>query len=784
MRIKRKNGLKMIVIALVLLLCLALAVGITGAYYQAKRQATGTLSMDQGIVIDYNGFDKTTAEEWATWTRGVTLPLFETNNAQPGEQVAVNAAGIRANAESVNFYARVKLSYKFYNGETPVELADATKLITISANFFGTNWVDGGSSDGYYYYATGTTLNKFNKGTQTFIDLFATDAKFVIEGEHFTGATSNGEGGGFVVGDTSINKIEVYLTLETLQGDVQTDELNTLRWKIAQTVDFSKVEEGKIVKSNTTTEVTDEKLNVTINDKTTSLETVKFPYDEEVILNFDSRNVDYITLNYSNGETETFGLSADDFANDYLSETALKVTAKSSKGTVKGYTVGLWDSEYTGFSYSRKNYEMDEGGNNLIEYDVPSGVAVTGYLGNDTEITIPASAKVRERDFKSVISGYNSFDEFEELLFSFVGSISYPCNIVGYSEAINSMDDLQAWYMTLDQDNFMGSTYKENVTFKSKKLISSTISGSKVEIKEIGYLAFAANSTLKKITIEEGVNKIAIQAFSCGADSAQKTSALETIILPNSLNEISPEAFQGATNLKSVKIGESATIKLGGNAFFGCSSLSDIDTTRFITLVSSAFEGCSSLINVVLSSNLIKIENGVFIGCNSLKALSIQDGNANYYSVDNCLIEKNTKTLVVACKNSILPNDGSITIIGDSAFAGLNTISEIVIPEGVTIIGENAFWDCTGLTKLVLPSTITEIKRGAFIFSAPSHAASTNSIVLIISATVPPTNAYNSNSYSFMNGKVTAIYVPAESVEAYKAANGWKNYADKIQAIA
>ena len=222
---------------------------------------------------------------------------------------------------------------------------------------------------------------------------------------------------------------------------------------------------------------------------------------------------------------------------------------------------------------------------------------------------------------------------------------------------------------------------------------------------------------------------------------------------------------------------------MGGNAFFGCSSLSDIDTTRFITLGSSAFEDCSSLINVVLSSNLIKIENGVFIGCNSLEALSIQDENANYYSVDNCLIEKNTKALVVACKNSILPNDGSITIIGDSAFAGLNTISEIVIPEGVTIIGENAFWDCTGLTKLVLPSTITEIKHGAFIFSAPSHAASTNSIVLIISATVPPTNAYNSSSYSFMNGKVTAIYVPSESVEAYKAANGWKNYADKIQAI-
>ena len=232
MRIKRKNGLKIAAITIALLLCLALAVGITGAWYQAKRQATGTLSMDQGIIIDYNGFDKTAAEDWATWTRGVTLPLFKTNDAQPGQNIPVNAAGIRANEKSVNFYARVKLSYKFYNGETPVELADATKLIKTSSSFWANSWVDGGSSDGYYYYATGSTLNKFAKTATTFVELFATDAKFIIEGAGFTGANNNGEGGGFVDGTTSINKIEVYLTLETLQGDATAEQAKALGWEI------------------------------------------------------------------------------------------------------------------------------------------------------------------------------------------------------------------------------------------------------------------------------------------------------------------------------------------------------------------------------------------------------------------------------------------------------------------------------------------------------------------------------------------------------------------------
>ena len=46
MKIKTSKGLKVVIIAVALLLCLALAIGITGAFYQAKRQATGTLSMD------------------------------------------------------------------------------------------------------------------------------------------------------------------------------------------------------------------------------------------------------------------------------------------------------------------------------------------------------------------------------------------------------------------------------------------------------------------------------------------------------------------------------------------------------------------------------------------------------------------------------------------------------------------------------------------------------------------------------------------------------------------
>ena len=480
MKIKTNKGLKVTIFAVVLLLCLALAVGITGAFYQAKRQATGTLSMDQGIIIDYNGFDKTAAEGWATWTRGVTLPLFKTNDAQPGEQIAVNAAGIRANEKSVNFYARLKLDYKFYNvvksateggqeqeTKTPVELADATKLIKTSSSFWANSWVDGGGADGYFYYATGTTLNKFAKTSTTFVDLFATDAKFIIEGEGFKGATSDGEGGGFVVDgtSTSINKIEVYLPLETLQGDVSVEELNTMGWKInvSSMVDFSTISaENARIETSVGKEETTENLNVSVDGAAeVPLNEVAFPYDTDTTLTFDSNNVEYVNLTYTNGETETF---------EEFSTNSFKVNAKASKGTVKGYTIGLFrEIEYTGFTFATKGSYEDG-----TEYTIENGITVIGYFGNTTNLTIPSLVRVRERDFKMVIDGYSNKEEFWNLAGGKILNIKYPCK-VNNSLTLNSKDELYVLANSINNmsdEEFM-ATYP-TMEFKFKTLCVTT----------------------------------------------------------------------------------------------------------------------------------------------------------------------------------------------------------------------------------------------------------------------------------------------------------------------
>ena len=736
MRIKRKNGLKVAAITIALLLCLALAVGITGAWYQAKRQATGTLSMDQGIIIDYKGFGQTPDE--GIWTRETTTTflLFDETNAQPGQNIPVNAAGIRANEKSVNFYARVKLSYKFYNNGTEVTtLPNASDLITTSANFFGTNWVDGGSSDGYYYYATGTTLNKFEKGTQTFVDLFAANAKFVIEGAGFTGATSDGEGGGFKVNDTtSINKIEIYLTLETLQGDATAEQAKALGWKIAAPVRFAEAT-GKMETSVGKTTVTGETLNVSVNNGTSDeINKVVFPYDKDTTLKFDSNNVEYISLTYSGGSTETF-----DAATYEVAENTFKVNAKSSKGTVTGYTVGLWnDSEYTGFTFSTKNSYLGDG-DTWFYYDVADGIAVTGYFGNDQEINIASSQQVRNRNFKIKIEGYSNLDEWMQLVGEKFGAMTFPCRF--NNKQCNSFQDMLNFIDSLgdltDEEFITNYPSPMFITFNMLCEATSAIY-SKRNIKEIGSNAFL-NSLFTKVTIEEGVNFIGMRAF-------QECSNLSTINLPNTLVTISDQAFEACTELTIVNIPKNvetigsaafnscsglttitipdSVISIGASAFNSCSGLTSIIIPNSVTSIgASAFWNCSGLTSITIPDSVTSIGSSAFYGsglasitvgsgvtsigdrvfsyCSDLTSIVVDSRNNVYYSAGNCLIETASKTLIAGCKNSEIPSDGSVTSIGEYAFEGCSGLTSITIPSSVTSIGASAFYHCSKLATKI-----------------------------------------------------------------------------------
>ena len=114
----------------------------------------------------------------------------------------------------------------------------------------------------------------------------------------------------------------------------------------------------------------------------------------------------------------------------------------------------------------------------------------------------------------------------------------------------------------------------------------------------------------------------------------------------------------------------------------------------------------------------------------------------------------------------------SVTSIGDWAFDGCRSLTSIIIPSGVTSIGMYAFRGCTSLTSINIPSSVTSIGNTAF-----DSCSSLTSVT--VEATTPPTLG----RYVFNGTNNCPIYVPSQSVNAYKSASGWSTYSSRIQAI-
>lgn len=113
-----------------------------------------------------------------------------------------------------------------------------------------------------------------------------------------------------------------------------------------------------------------------------------------------------------------------------------------------------------------------------------------------------------------------------------------------------------------------------------------------------------------------------------------------------------------------------------------------------------------------------------------------------------------------------------VTTIGDNAFQGSSDLTSITIPNSVTSINQYALRNCTSLISITIPDSVTNIGRRAF-----QNCPSLTSFFCL--ATVPP----NLGASAFLSTDNCIIYVPAASVNAYKAKSGWSSYASRIQAI-
>ncbi len=276
--------------------------------------------------------------------------------------------------------------------------------------------------------------------------------------------------------------------------------------------------------------------------------------------------------------------------------------------------------------------------------------------------------------------------------------------------------------------------------------ISETATGAEARFEYIfGYnedqdYGYYLPTTLKTVIL----TKTSVIPNAAFIDLANITS----IQLPNTVTSIGTRAFYGCSNLTSLELPSNIT-NIGSEAFYGCSGLTKITIPEKVTTIYQyTFNYCTSLTSITIPKNVTSISEQAFQYCSGLTTITVTSGNTTYHSVGNCLIETATKTLVLGCKNSVIPTDGSVTEIGRCAFEGCTGLTSITIPKQIRSIGFAAFKNCDGLTSVVIPYGVQTLYNDVF-----AYCDNLESITLPSSLVAFGTNG----SYFNLCGKLTSI---------------------------
>ncbi len=173
-----------------------------------------------------------------------------------------------------------------------------------------------------------------------------------------------------------------------------------------------------------------------------------------------------------------------------------------------------------------------------------------------------------------------------------------------------------------------------------------------------------------------------------------------------------------------------------------------------VTIVSNIYRNGRGVITA--SSDITSIKKDAFSSCSSLESIIIPDSVTS--------IGESAFEYCYNLKSITIPD--SVTSVGEYAFSDCSNLESITIPDGVISIEEYTFLYCWNLTSVTIGKGVTSIGYEAFY-------GCSNLTEVYCKPTTPPMGNYD----MFEHNASMQIYVPTESVEAYKAADGWRSYA-------
>lgn len=252
-------------------------------------------------------------------------------------------------------------------------------------------------------------------------------------------------------------------------------------------------------------------------------------------------------------------------------------------------------------------------------------------------------------------------------------------------------------------------------------------------------------------------SKIPSGVVAIGDSAFYFCTSLTDIKIPNSVKHIGSYAFYNCHELGEINIPGNVT-DIGDYAFFGCGSLVSVEIPDGVTDIGEyAFGDCFALKNVIIPGSVATIAHSMFFECGSLESVVISDGVTN---IDNYAFS------YTSIENVTLPN--SVKRIGKGAFV-CSGLKSLTIPNSVAIIDTDAFACCWSLKSVIIGSGVEQIGSSAF--------RSCNSLIEVycFSSTVPLTDDTVFEDVS-LGRKM--LYVPAGSIDEYKATAPWSGFGD------
>jgi len=394
----------------------------------------------------------------------------------------------------------------------------------------------------------------------------------------------------------------------------------------------------------------------------------------------------------------------------------------------------------------------------LKELELPtslSSIDVAAFAGctNLKSLTFPEDSQLKEIKNQAFMSagleeiflpdGLESIGK-ESLYNTGLEAITIPASVTNIVSAAFPYNSLTT--IIVDDANtcfeMRGNCLIEKSTGRLIKGFNDSIIPDDGTIKIIDDRAFMFQDNFKCSSIPEGITEIRGSAFAY--------VDFTSIILPSTLIKLDSEAFS-FTFLTEITIPENVTT-LGAGVFRntplekievsannenyysknnciiqrsnkaliqGCAN-SVIPTDGSVEILDKFCFAGVNIKSLSIPASIKEIKEVITFYCGELETITVDEKNTTYHSSGNCVINTANKEVVLGCKNSIIPDDGSVTSIGVRAFYYISSLKTIIIPSSVKTIKNQAFRG-TSLTSVTFEST-----SGWYVTTSLSATSGTN----------------------------------------------------------